>query len=67
MNKFAKRVRELRIEKSMSQDALAKELSFTPTTVTKWESGEREPSFDVLIELADFFCVSTDYLLGRED
>lgn len=67
INKFAKRLKELRKENKMSQEELSKETCFNQSTISKWERGEREPNIEVLILLADFFKVSTDYLFGLED
>ncbi len=51
----------------MSQVDLAKKLSITKQTVSNWENDNIQPSIDMLEKLADFFCVSTDYLLGRTE
>ncbi len=67
IDKFAKRVAELRLEKNLSQTELAKILEISQTTVAKWENGERKPSVNALIDIANFFDVSTDYLLGIKD
>lgn len=64
---FAKRLKELRTEKGMSQIALATVLKVERTTVVNWESGKREPDFEMLIRIADYFEVTCDYLLGRTD
>ena len=64
---FGKRVKELRIEKNLSQSALAKALNIDRTTVMKWETEGRETSFEMLVKVADYFEVTTDYLLGRTD
>ncbi len=67
MNRFSQRLTELRKEKNLSQDKLAKQLNIKQQTVSSWEKGEREPDFDMLITLAKVFNVSTDYLLGLTD
>ncbi len=67
MNKFSSRIVELRVENGLTQENFAKEINVSQSTVAKWESGSREPSFDMLILLAKHFKVSTDYLLGLED
>lgn len=67
MNKFSSKLKELREEKGLSQVELARELGFTQSAIAKWESGERNPSLDLLISIAKFFGVTTDYLLGLED
>lgn len=64
MNKFPERLSELRKEKNISQHNVAKNINVSQQTISSWEKGEREPDFDTLIILAQFFEVSTDYLLG---
>jgi len=58
-------IRELRTSRGLSQVELAKKLSVTKQTVSNWENDNIQPSIDMLERLADFFNVSTDYLLGR--
>lgn len=62
---FRFRIRVLR-EKAgyRSQQSFANDFGVAQTTVAGWESGKREPKFDTLIKLANFFDVSVDYLLG---
>lgn len=67
MNKFNSILKDLRIEKGLSQKQLSLELGVLERTVSYWESGKRECDFDTLILIAKFFGVSTDYLLGIED
>lgn len=67
MNKFAERLRELRIDKNLTQEQLAKDLGFSRPVITNWELKNREPELDVIIKIAKYFCVTTDYLLGMED
>lgn len=67
MNKFAERLKELRIEKNLKQSDLAKQISVTQPAIAKWETGERSPSIDILIVLAKFFGCTIDYLVGLED
>lgn len=61
------RLKELRKQKGLSQLRLATELNTTQNTISRYETGEREPGIDELIKLADYFNVSVDYLLGRTD
>ena len=61
------RLRELRLERNMSQQRLAMELSMTQNTISRYENGEREPSIKELIRIADYFNVSLDYLLERSE
>jgi len=61
---FAERIKQLRLARDLSQGDLAKGLHVAQTTVSQWESG-RKPSIDMLAQIADYFNVTTDYLLGR--
>ncbi len=67
MSIFAKRLRQLRKEKDISQEELGKVLSLTKASISLYESGKREPDFETLQKIASFFNVTTDYLLGRTD
>ena len=67
MNKFSERLRDLRLEKGLSQRVLAKETGFTGPAVSRWEAGLQVPNIDVLVVFAKYFNVTTDYLLGLED
>ena len=67
MNKFAERLKELREEKGLSQNALAKELHFSQPAITRWENKTQIPNIEVAILIAKYFNVTTDYLLGLED
>ena len=64
---FAQRLKELRIYKGLTQKQLADILKVDRTTVMKWETGERETNFAMLIKIAEFFETSCDYLLGKTD
>ena len=61
------RLKQLRTERGMSQVRLAMELSVSQHTVSRYETGEREADYAMLIRIADLFGVSVDYLLGRTD
>lgn len=64
---FKQRLAELRKQKGLTQEQLAKQLGFTRGQVSNYEQGTREPDFETLKKIADFFNVSADYLLGRTD
>lgn len=64
---FPKRLRKLRERKRMNQKVLGECCGVSKNTVARWERGEREPTMCSLIKIADFFEVSTDYLLGRQN
>ena len=51
----------------MSQQALATALSMSQNTISRYETLERQADYKTLIRIADYFCVSVDYLLGRTD
>lgn len=61
---IADRIKHLREEKNMTQTELAKQLGITRSSVNAWEMGISVPSTQYVVELANIFKVSTDYLLG---
>ena len=67
--KFPERLKELRIEKGLSQRELAKQLnnSITYVAISLWEANERIPNLQSVMLLAEFFGVDVDYLSGFED
>lgn len=67
MKKFATRLKELRIEKNLSQADLALETKLTQVAIAYWETEQRTPNAQAIIILARYFNVTTDYLLGEKD
>ncbi len=67
MSSFATRVKELRLAAGKTQRQVAMHLGYTDHAFQRYEYGGREPSFDTVIKIADYFGVTTDYLLGRTD
>ena len=61
---LGKRLKELREEKGLTQKEVAKKLNLHSVTYLHYEKDQREPPLKVLMEMAIFFDVSTDYLLG---
>ena len=61
------RLRELRKEKNITMKELGNIVGVTESAISQYELGKREPSNETLFKLADFFDVSVDYLLGREE
>ena len=59
------RLKELRRAKGISQLKLALDLNTNQNTISRYETGEREPGINELILIADYFNVSIDYLLER--
>lgn len=67
MNKFATRLKQLRIAKGLSRKQLAEALSVSVRLISYWETGKRECDFDTLIKLSQVFNESIDYILGTSD
>ncbi len=67
MSKFPSILKDLRNDNGYNQTKLADFLGVTYFTIGKWENGKAEPNLDTLNKLADFFDVSVDYLIGREN
>ena len=67
MNKFAKRLKELRTENSFSQTLLAKQLNISVACINRWENNLRIPNIDSIILLCKFFGCPADYLIGLEE
>lgn len=63
---FNGRLKNLRNSKKISQKEFAQVLGVSQQTVASWESGRTEPSNATLKDIADYFNVSADYLIGRE-
>ena len=64
---FPCRLRGLREKRYLSRRTLAELCGLSKNMISLYERGEKAPSVDALIRLADFFGVSTDYLLGRKN
>lgn len=64
---FGDRLRELRIGKGLSQMDFSKQIHISKSSVNMYERGEREPKFETLEIIADYFNVDMDYLLGKSD
>lgn len=62
---FSSVLRKLRDEKGLNQTQLGKELNLAQRTISNYETGERFPNEIILNQIADYFDVSMDYLLGR--
>lgn len=66
-NKFAQRVKDLRIENKLNQVKFAELCKVKQSCVSKWERAETLPDIETLITIAEILNVSTDYLLGIKD
>lgn len=64
---LGKIIRQLRNEKGITQSDLANIVGLTPKMISFYELGQRFPPHDIIIKLANYFDVSTDYLLGISD
>ena len=67
MSDFATILRKLRTEHSISQTELAAKLEVSKSSISMYEQGNREPDYELLGKIADFFQVDFDYLMGRND
>lgn len=65
--KIGEKINELRNKNNITQLALAKELGVSRSSVNAWEIGISMPTIDRLIDIAEYFHVSVDYLLGLND
>ena len=65
--RFGELLAKLRKEKGILQKELATYLNVTVATISNYEKGVHSPDYETLVKLADFFDVSTDYLLQRTD
>lgn len=66
-NSLNTNIKQLRIGMGLNQVEFAKKLNVTKQCVSNWENDNVLPSIEMLLKLADFFKVSTDYLLGRSE
>ncbi|MEI3337600.1 MAG: helix-turn-helix transcriptional regulator [Clostridium sp.] len=62
-----KRIRELRIEKELTQEDIAKMLNKSTNNISQYETGKRQPDINTIIKIAEYFNVSIDYLMGRTE
>lgn len=64
---FSERIIRLRKETNMTQSELAKKLGIPRTTYSNYENGNRQPDYETLQKIANYFGVSSDYLIGMSD
>ena len=65
--KLAERLKELRKERTLRQEQVAVALDISMSAYCHYEQGNREPTASVLYRMADYYDVTTDYLLGRSN
>lgn len=64
---FSQRLKQLRLDKHLTQAQVAERVGVTASMVSSYETDIRLPSFEVMVRIADLFGVTVDYLLCRED
>lgn len=64
---FSDALRELRKQKKLNQSALAEIVGMSQATIAAWENGTRKPDVETISFLADYFGVTVDYLMGRDE
>ena len=64
---LGERLKELRTENKLTQKEVASALGINSVTYLHYEKSQREPPLALLVEMAEYFGVTTDYLLGRTD
>ena len=64
---FSDRLKAIRNEKTITLEKMAKDLQTTKATLSRYENNLREPKIDFINKAANYFNVTTDYLLGRTD
>lgn len=64
---FKERLKQLRTEQNLTQKELAKNINTSQQNIGFWETGKRNPKYDMIEKLANFFNVSTDYLTGKSN
>ena len=64
---FSDILKELRADHGHTQADLARELDIAKSTVSNWEQGKNEPSFEMLCKICDLYGITADYILGRTD
>jgi transcriptional regulator with XRE-family HTH domain len=62
-----KNLKKLRKQNKLSQKELGKIFHAAQNTVSQWENAIKMPSYEIIEEIADYFNVTVDYLLGREE
>jgi len=64
---FGEKLKELRKEKCLTMKELSKKINASDAIICRWENNKAEPTAPSIVEIAAFFEVSTDYLLGLEN
>ena len=64
---ISNKIKQLRMERNLSQQEVSNAICVSQRTVSSWENGENEPKASYIVKLAKFYDVSADYLLGLEE
>jgi transcriptional regulator with XRE-family HTH domain len=64
---FAEKLKGLRIAKDITQKDISEIFCISQSTIAMWETGKREPDYETIIKIANYFEVTIDYLLGNSD
>lgn len=64
---FSERLKELRMSRNLTQKQVYEAVDMSAIGYQRYEYGDREPAYQKLLALADYFDVSLDYLVGRSD
>ena len=64
---FAERLKEIRVARGLTQKQVYEAVGMSAIGYQRYEYGEREPAYQKLLALADYFDISLDYLVGRSD
>jgi HTH-type transcriptional regulator, competence development regulator len=67
MSSLGSNIRKLREKENLSQKDFAKKIGISNVVLSRYEKDERKPDYDMLNKIADYFEVSVDHLLGREE
>lgn len=67
MTDFADRLKELRVERKITQQKLAKETNISQTAISAYETSKAKATEEVIVVLSKYFNVSADFLLGLSD
>ena len=65
MGNFQNVFRQLRLSSNLTQNEMAEKIGISRSTIGMYETGAREPDFETLEKIADYFNVDTDFFLGR--
>lgn len=60
-------LKKIRTQRGLSQKAVADGVGCSPTVYSRYETGERQPSIEMLLALSKFFDVSVDFLIGNQE